>query len=785
MNVKKRYRVHPFWNYALAIPAALTCVMALAAPASASGAASAVAPAVAAAPAVEVCGQGPAVARPTNMILTCADDGELAANLHWASWTAAKATATGKVTWRACSTLCADSRRRDSTSADYTLSDPVHVAGQGTLFTRLELHVTGRTPRGFLRNVAFDETPVTGATPAVSHKRGIRAAPSGTLGYAEIEGYWLYAGGPDGSSGGYTDAQIAAAITGAESSFLPGIIQPDVDYCGAGSDRAGWGLWQITCGNSVPQYGTDFQILDPWNNAEEAVYKCEQDVDAGDNCFDPWSTYTEGTYENFLQTTSPDMSISDPGEYVQVNSTPSGTPSAPAPDPGSTYGPPMPNGSVAGNLLANGSFENSGGGWDRIIPSGATTNITRYDNAADAHDGSWYLAFNTTGAGGSVYQDVPVSGAAGASYLASAWLSSQSGTATGRLCVWGLASPGTDNCQNYSVTAGTYRQVQVAYDLPASYSTLRFQVYPTPGGGTTDMDTASLLPNLLANGSFENSEGGWDRIIPSGATTNITRYDNAADAHDGSWYLAFNTTGAGGSIYQDVAVNASAGASYTATAWLTSQSGTATGRLCVWGLASPGTDTCESYSVAAGTWTPIQVVYDLPASYATLRFQVYPTPGGGTTDMDTASLVPSLLANGSFENSEGSWDRIIPSGATTNITRYDNAADAHDGSWYLAFNTTGAGGSIYQDVTVNGSAGDSYVATAWLTSQSGTATGRACIWGLASPGTDTCANYSVTAGTWTPVQIVYDLPASYGTVRFQVYPTVNGGTTDMDTTSLG
>jgi hypothetical protein len=42
--------------------------------------------------------------------------------------------------------------------------------------------------------------------------------------------------------------------------------------------------------------------------------------------------------------------------------------------------------------------------------------------------------------------------------------------------------------------------------------------------------------------------------------------------------------------------------------------------------------------VTAGTYTPIQIVYDLPAGYSTLRFQVYPNAGGGTTDMDTASL---------------------------------------------------------------------------------------------------------------------------------------------------
>jgi hypothetical protein len=526
MSSRGRSRISACWRYGLAIVAALTCGLAVAAPAGATTTA-----------AVEVCGQGPAVTRPTSMILTCADAGELAEQLHWSTWTAAGASATGTVTWRACRALCADSTRHDSAAADYTLTDPVTVAGKGLLFTRLEMHVTGPTPRGFMRNLAFDEAPGPGAAPPISRQHGVREAPSGTLGYGPIEGYWLYAGGPDGSSGGYTDAQIAAAITGAESSFLPGIIQPDVDYCGAGSDRAGWGLWQITCGNSVPTYGTDFQILDPWNNAEEAVYKCVQDMDAGYNCFTPWSTWASGAYEQYLQTTAPDMSISDPGQYVQINSTPPGTPSSPAPDPGSTYGPPMPNGAVAGNLLQNGSLENSGSDWDRFIPSGVTVNISRYDNAADAHDGSWYLATNTNGAGGSIYQDVTVNAPAGTSYVATAWLSAQSGTATGKLCLWGLASPGTNNCESYDVTAGTYTQVQLVYDLPAAYSTLRFQLYPNAGGGTTDMDSASLVQNLLQNGSLESSGSGWDRFIPSGVTVNISRYDNAAAAMTapGTW----------------------------------------------------------------------------------------------------------------------------------------------------------------------------------------------------------------------------------------------------------
>jgi hypothetical protein len=284
------------------------------------------------------------------MILTCADDGELAEHLHWSSWTKTQATATGTVVWRVCSALCADSRRWDTTSANYTLTDPVRVRGKGFLFTRLELRVTGSTPRGFMRDLAFDEAPSAAPAPVqkpqpVRHRAALPlSAPSGTLGYGAIEGYWIYAKGPDGSAGSYTDAQVAAAITGAEAFFEPGVIQPDVDYCDPGSDRAGWGLWQITCGNDTPaEYGSDFQLLDPWNNAEAAVWKCGQDVAAGDNCFDPWSTYTSGAYTQYLQHTTPDMGISDPGEYVQINATPPGTPSSPPPDPGSTYGPPMPN----------------------------------------------------------------------------------------------------------------------------------------------------------------------------------------------------------------------------------------------------------------------------------------------------------------------------------------------------------------------------------------------------------------------------------------------------------
>ena len=52
-------------------------------------------------------------------------------------------------------------------------------------------------------------------------------------------------------------------------------------------------------------------------------------------------------------------------------------------------------------------------------------------------------------------------------------------------------------------------------------------------------------------------------------------------------------------------------------------SGPATGSLCLWGLGTQNTDSCQSYSVTAGAYTEVQIVYDIPADdVGTLRVQI-------------------------------------------------------------------------------------------------------------------------------------------------------------------
>jgi Lysozyme like domain len=64
------------------------------------------------------------------------------------------------------------------------------------------------------------------------------------------------------------DAVIATALTGQESSRYPAIIQQGQPYA-----TTGWGLWQITPGDSAPQFGINDKLLNPLNNGKAAFWK--------------------------------------------------------------------------------------------------------------------------------------------------------------------------------------------------------------------------------------------------------------------------------------------------------------------------------------------------------------------------------------------------------------------------------------------------------------------------------------------------------------------------------
>lgn len=105
--------------------------------------------------------------------------------------------------------------------------------------------------------------------------------------FAQLESFAIQGGFPANV------APIMAAIALAESSGV-NQVQKGQPY-----STTGWGLWQITPGNSVPQFGTDQALLNPVNNAQAAFVKWKGQG------YGAWTTYTSGAYRQFLPANIP------------------------------------------------------------------------------------------------------------------------------------------------------------------------------------------------------------------------------------------------------------------------------------------------------------------------------------------------------------------------------------------------------------------------------------------------------------------------------------------------
>lgn len=116
------------------------------------------------------------------------------------------------------------------------------------------------------------------------------------LSYADLEGLWIQAGGSPAV------APVAAAIALAESGGNPNAHNGN---SGTGDDS--YGLWQINMiGGMGPSrrsqfgIGSNTQLFDPLTNAKAAVM-----VSGGGTSFGPWTTFTHGTYKQYLNDNVP------------------------------------------------------------------------------------------------------------------------------------------------------------------------------------------------------------------------------------------------------------------------------------------------------------------------------------------------------------------------------------------------------------------------------------------------------------------------------------------------
>lgn len=99
------------------------------------------------------------------------------------------------------------------------------------------------------------------------------------LGVTALEEDW------DAAGGTRAVAPLMAGIALSESSGTPGAVQQGQPY-----STTGWGLWQITPGDSESSIASNTQLLTPLENARAAVAKFDSAEQAGGTGLSPWTT---------------------------------------------------------------------------------------------------------------------------------------------------------------------------------------------------------------------------------------------------------------------------------------------------------------------------------------------------------------------------------------------------------------------------------------------------------------------------------------------------------------
>jgi len=135
-------------------------------------------------------------------------------------------------------------------------------------------------------------------------------------------------------------------------------------------------------------------------------------------------------------------------------------------------------------LLKNNSFEAATTNWR--VTDGATAAW----GSSTAPDGSYLADFVANKPNGSILQDVPVNAGIGQIYQASVWVRTPSTSAI--LAIWGNLN-GTGAASVRITPSSTWQQVTVSMALRGRTSTIRVQIYASPGAHV-NLDNALLAP---------------------------------------------------------------------------------------------------------------------------------------------------------------------------------------------------------------------------------------------------------------------------------------------------
>jgi RHS repeat-associated protein len=233
----------------------------------------------------------------------------------------------------------------------------------------------------------------------------------------------------------------------------------------------------------------------------------------------------------------------------------------------------------------------------------------------------------------------------------------------------------------------------------------------------------SSIMNKLMNHNVE-ATGGWTSGSDSGSTGS-TAVDTA-NAYEGYKSLRIAKTGATGTHSYSQQVTLETNATYVFSAYIkrSSISGTGGAYLSVtypWGAT---TDVKMSDPVkGTANWERSEVSFSLPQSSnltTTVTVKVVLGNATGTAYFDALQLekgqIPSrynLVENPDFTNDLSFWNQNIGTSTGSGLDITTSKADPLDNNLYKMYGKTNEQREIYQDILVEGQAGESFTVGAW------------------------------------------------------------------------
>jgi hypothetical protein len=244
------------------------------------------------------------------------------------------------------------------------------------------------------------------------------------------------------------------------------------------------------------------------------------------------------------------------------------------------------------------------------------------------------------------------------------------------------------------------------------------------------------------------------------------------------------TAGAGASLWQDIPISTTGGQSFSFTAWIRAPAGgPVTACLVLWGLGGTqegggSQQTCDTN--IRSTWKLLTAPLDTASAHTTLRAQIIMYSAGPNYDVDGAQVADAGLKHASFENGDRTGWALSPNAS------WATYSGARDGQTFLEMNTGTAGGgaSLWQDIPISTTPGQSFTFTVWMRAPAGGPI-NACLvlWGLGGTQEGGASQQTCDAnirGTWKLLTAPLDTTTAHTTLRAQIYMYSAGPNYDVD-----